>query len=205
MAVFDKTEERWPSLIRRVFCKHARDEPLINEPMNCAPTIQGMQSLPGCPSRLHLPPGCLSRLPLYRCRHSLCQSQPTADLPIAPAFAAGLPIAPAEHVCVIFEPTAELPIAPAFAAGLPIAPATIPLPALAVPIATYCRAAHRACIRRRAAYRACRTRFVLSSSLLQSCPSRLHSSTGCLLRSTWNQTIHYSRDSHENPNVLRGW
>ena len=32
-------------------------------------------------------------------------------------------------------PTAELPIAPAFAAGLPIAPGTIPLPALAVPIA----------------------------------------------------------------------
>jgi len=33
---------------------------------------------------------------------------------------------------------AELPIAPAFAAGLPIAPATIPLSALALPIATYC-------------------------------------------------------------------
>ena len=32
-------------------------------------------------------------------------------------------------------PTAELPIAPAFAARLPIAPTTIPLPALAVPIA----------------------------------------------------------------------
>jgi len=83
---------------------------------------------------------------------------PTAELPIAPAFAAGLPIAPAEYVCVIFAPTAELPMAPAFAAGLHIAPATIPLPALAVPIATYCRAVHRACIRRRAAYRACQTR-----------------------------------------------
>ena len=33
---------------------------------------------------------------------------------------------------------ADLPIAPAFAAGLPIAPAAIPLPALALPIATYC-------------------------------------------------------------------
>jgi len=68
---------------------------------------------------MHSPLGCPSRLPLYRCRRSLCQSQPTAELPIAPAFAAGLPIAPA------------------FAAGLPIAPATIPLPALALPIATY--------------------------------------------------------------------
>jgi len=25
------------------------------------------------------------------------------------------------------------------------------------------------------------------------------------LRGTWNQTIRYSRDCHENPNVLRGW
>jgi len=25
------------------------------------------------------------------------------------------------------------------------------------------------------------------------------------LRGTWNQTIRYSRDSHENPNVLWGW
>jgi len=39
-------------------------------------------------------------------------------------------------------PTAELPIAPAFAAGLPIAPATIPLPALAVPIA-YANSPHQ--------------------------------------------------------------
>jgi len=146
-------------------------------PVNCAPTAQGIHSPPGCP--LHLP--------LYRCQRSLCQSQPTAELPIAAAFAA----------------------------GLPIAPATIPLPALAVPIATYCRAAHRACIlrraahraciRRRAAYCACRTRFVLSSRLLQSCPSRLHSPPGCLLRGTWYQTIRYSCDSHENPNVLWGW
>ena len=27
----------------------------------------------------------------------------------------------------------------------------------------------------------------------------------CYLRGTWNQTIHYSCDSHENPNVLWGW
>jgi len=27
----------------------------------------------------------------------------------------------------------------------------------------------------------------------------------CYLRGTWNQTIGYSRDSHENPNVLWGW
>ena len=27
----------------------------------------------------------------------------------------------------------------------------------------------------------------------------------CYLRGTWNQTIRYSRDSHENPNVLWGW
>ena len=27
----------------------------------------------------------------------------------------------------------------------------------------------------------------------------------CYLRGTWNQTICYSRDSHENPNVLWGW
>jgi len=154
---------------------------------------------------MHSLPGCPSCLPLYRATYRTFQSQPTAELPIAPAFAAGLPIAPAEHVCVIFAPDAELPIAPAFAAGLPIAPATIPLPALAVPIATYCRAAHRACIRRWVAYRACRTRFVLCSRLLQSCPSRLHSPTGCLLRSTWNQTIRYSRDSYENLNVLWGW
>ena len=46
---------------------------------------------------------------------------------------------------------AELPIAPAFAAGLPIAPAEHVLCYLRA----YCRAAHRACIRRRAAYRAC--------------------------------------------------
>jgi len=39
-------------------------------------------------------------------------------------------------------PTAELPIAPAFAAGLPIAPATIPVPALAVPIA-YANSPHQ--------------------------------------------------------------
>jgi len=32
-----------------------------------------------CPWHLHSPPGCLSRLPLYRCRRSMCQSQPTAD------------------------------------------------------------------------------------------------------------------------------
>ena len=114
--------------IRRVFCKHARDKSLVNEPMNCAPTAQGMHSLMGCPS-------CL---PLYRAVYRTFQSQPTTELPIAPAFAAGLPIAPAEHVCVIFAPTAELPIAPAFAAGVPIAPATIPLLALALPIATYC-------------------------------------------------------------------
>jgi len=25
------------------------------------------------------------------------------------------------------------------------------------------------------------------------------------LRGTWNQTIRYSRDSHENPNILWGW
>ena len=102
-------------------------------------------------------------------------------------------------------PTAELPIVPAFADGLPITPATTPLLALAVPIATYCRAAQCVCIRRRAAYCACRTRFVLSSRLLQSCSSRPHSPSGCLLRGTWNQTICYSRDSHENPNVLWGW
>jgi len=42
----------------------------------------------------------------------------------------GLPFAP-----IAVLPTAELPIAPAFAAGLPITPDTIPLPALAVPIA----------------------------------------------------------------------
>ena len=27
----------------------------------------------------------------------------------------------------------------------------------------------------------------------------------CCLRGTWNQTIRYSCDSHENPNVLWGW
>ena len=27
----------------------------------------------------------------------------------------------------------------------------------------------------------------------------------CYLRGTWNQTIRYSRDSHEHPNVLWGW
>jgi len=27
----------------------------------------------------------------------------------------------------------------------------------------------------------------------------------CCLRGTWNQTVRYSRDSHENPNVLWGW
>ena len=27
----------------------------------------------------------------------------------------------------------------------------------------------------------------------------------CYLRGTWNQTIRYSRDSHDNPNVLWGW
>ena len=27
----------------------------------------------------------------------------------------------------------------------------------------------------------------------------------CYLRGTWNQTIRYSRDSHENLNVLWGW
>jgi len=27
----------------------------------------------------------------------------------------------------------------------------------------------------------------------------------CYLGGTWNQTIRYSRDSHENPNVLWGW
>jgi len=49
----------------------------------------------------------------------------------APIYTAhGLPFAP-----IAILPTAEQPIAPAFAAGLPIAPATIPLPALAVPIA----------------------------------------------------------------------
>ena len=48
----------------------------------------------------------------------------------APIEAHGLPSAP-----IAVLPTAELPIAPAFAAGLPIAPGTIPLPALAVPIA----------------------------------------------------------------------
>jgi len=58
------------------------EESLVNEPMNCAPTAHG--------------------------------------LPFAP---------------IAVLPTAELPIAPAFAAGLPIAPATIPQPALAVPIA----------------------------------------------------------------------
>jgi len=58
------------------------EKSLVNEPMHCAPTAQG------------------------------------------------LPFAPIAEL-----PTAELPIAPAFAAGLPIAPATIPLPALAVPIA----------------------------------------------------------------------
>jgi len=67
---------------------------------------------------MHSPPGCPSRLPLYRCLCSLCQLQPTAELPIAPAFAAGLPIAPAEHVLCYLR--------------------------------AYCRAAHRACIRRRA-------------------------------------------------------
>ena len=41
-----------------------------------------------------------------------------------------MPLAP-----IAVLPTAELPIAPAFAAGLPIPPATIPLPALPVPIA----------------------------------------------------------------------
>jgi len=67
-----------------------------------------------------------------------------------------------------------LPTAPAVVppnAGPPIAPAITP-PAFAVP----------ACIRRRAAYRAGRTRFVLSSRQLQSCPSRLHSLPGCLSR-----------------------
>ena len=67
-----------------------------------------------------------------------------------------------------------LPTAPAVVppnAGPPIAPAITP-PAFAVP----------ACIRRRAAYRAGRTRFVLSSRQLQSCPSRLHSPPGCLSR-----------------------
>jgi hypothetical protein len=67
---------------------------------------KGPQNVQSCPSRLHSPPGCLSRLP--------------------------------NTFCVIYAPTAELPIAPAFAAGLPIAPATIPLSALALPIATYC-------------------------------------------------------------------
>jgi len=69
-------------------------------------TTKGPQNVQSCPSRLHSPPGCLSRL--------------------------------SNTFCVIFAPTPELPIAPAFAAGLPIAPATIPLPALAFPIATYC-------------------------------------------------------------------
>ena len=73
--------------------------------------------LQSCPSRLHSPPGCLLRLPNTFC----VIFAPTAELPIAPAFAAGLPIAPAEHVCVIFAPTD----------------------------------APGACIRRRAAYRAC--------------------------------------------------
>jgi len=27
----------------------------------------------------------------------------------------------------------------------------------------------------------------------------------CYLRGTWNRTIRYSRDAHENPNVLWGW
>jgi len=58
------------------------EESLVNEPMNCAPTAQG--------------------------------------LPFAP---------------IAVLPTAELRITPAFAAGLLIAPATIPLQALAVPIA----------------------------------------------------------------------
>ena len=49
---------------------------------------------------------------------------------------------------------AELPIAPAFAAGLLIAPAEHVLCYLRA----NCRAAHRACIRRRAAYRACQSR-----------------------------------------------
>jgi len=48
----------------------------------------------------------------------------------APIEAHELPSAP-----IAVLPTAELPIVPAFAAGPPIAPATIPLPALAVPIA----------------------------------------------------------------------
>jgi len=49
----------------------------------------------------------------------------------APIYTAHrLPFAP-----IAVLPTTELPIAPAFAAGLPIAPATIPLPALPVPIA----------------------------------------------------------------------
>ena len=73
-------------------------------------------------ARLHSPPGCLSRLP--------------------------------NTFCVIFAPTAELPIAPAFAAGLPLAPAEHVLCYLRA----NCRAAHRACIRRRAAYRACQSR-----------------------------------------------
>jgi len=125
----------------------------------------------------------------------------------------------------------------AFAAGLPIVPATIPSCLSHLPIATCCRTAHRACIRHRAAYRACQTRLCYlraycravhracirrraayrtchytaagarcaNRNLLQSCPSRLHSPTGCLLRSPWNQAIRYSRDSHENPNVLWGW
>ena len=40
-----------------------------------------------CPSRLHSPPGCLSRLPNKFC----VIFAPTVELPIAPAFAAGLP------------------------------------------------------------------------------------------------------------------
>ena len=67
----------------------------------------------------------------------------------------------------------------------------------------------KGCIRRRAAHRACHYTGLPTApanrNLLQSCPSRLHSPPDCLLRSTWNQTIRYSRDFHENPNVLWGW
>jgi len=60
-----------------------------------------------------------------RSEESLVMS-PVNCAPISEA----VPFAP-----IAVPPTAELPIAPALAAGLPVTPATIPLPALAAPIA----------------------------------------------------------------------
>ena len=74
----------------------------------------------------------------------------------------------------------EVPIEPAFAAGLPIAPAEHVLCYLRA----YCRVAHRACIRRRSAYRACHytaagARFA-NRNLLQRRPKHDSSRSNCV-------------------------